>query len=149
MCAELDEHECDERRQIYSTDVGDLERQFALLREQLYKERLHQVDQRLSSLRSEEAPEYLTPLNQLQESYSVRLEVSAITCQLKIQTINTMHEAELLAAKQNFEVSWLSLVPIWDKIIHEIITFILIVSVCIIATLRIILCNILNFIFSE
>lgn len=101
--SELDEQECDIRRHIYATDVGDLERQFVLLREQLYRERMLQVEERLSAVRSGEASEYLAPLNQLEEAYNIRLEVAEVSRQFRIRNIQTKHEAELIAAKQNYE----------------------------------------------
>ncbi|KAF2367096.1 Sds3-like [Trinorchestia longiramus] len=101
--SDLDEQECDERRLMYATDVADLEKQFSVLREQLYRERLNQVEERLSSVRKGEAAEYLTPLNQLREAYTVRLEVADVMRKFRLKNIHNKYEAELLAANQNYE----------------------------------------------
>ncbi|XP_069948309.1 breast cancer metastasis-suppressor 1-like protein isoform X4 [Cherax quadricarinatus] len=103
--SELDEEECDRRRGEYLTDLSDLERQFSLLREQLYRERVTQVEAKLDEVRVGEATEYLMPLEELQEALRVRLEVACILRQLRLQNISNKHEAELLASKQNFEGS--------------------------------------------
>ncbi|KAA0203958.1 hypothetical protein HAZT_HAZT003895 [Hyalella azteca] len=99
----LDEQECDERRLMYATDVLDLEKQFSILREQLYRERLSQVEERLNSVRKGEAAEYLTPLNQLKEAYTVRLQVADVMKKFRLKNIQNKYEAEIMAANQNYE----------------------------------------------
>lgn len=71
----------------------------------LYRERVTQVEAKLEEVRGGEAAEYLVPLEELQEAMRVRLEVACVLRQLRLQNINNKHEAEVLAAKQNFEVS--------------------------------------------
>lgn len=115
--SELDEEECDRRRGEYLTDLSDLERQFSLLREQLYRERVTQVEAKLDEVRVGEATEYLMPLEELQEALRVRLEVACILRQLRLQNISNKHEAELLASKQNFENEK---VMLWDTIEGEL-----------------------------
>ncbi|XP_018026044.1 breast cancer metastasis-suppressor 1-like protein isoform X2 [Hyalella azteca] len=101
--SDLDEQECDERRLMYATDVLDLEKQFSILREQLYRERLSQVEERLNSVRKGEAAEYLTPLNQLKEAYTVRLQVADVMKKFRLKNIQNKYEAEIMAANQNYE----------------------------------------------
>lgn len=50
-----------------------------------------------------DAPEYLKPLNQLRENYSVRLEVAEVMKQFKFQNIENQFDAELLASNQNYD----------------------------------------------
>lgn len=64
-----------------------------------------QVEAKLDEVRGGEAAEYLVPLEELQEAMRIRLEVACILRQLRLQNINNKHEAEVLASKQNFEVS--------------------------------------------
>ncbi|MPC40555.1 Breast cancer metastasis-suppressor 1-like protein [Portunus trituberculatus] len=102
--SELDEEECDRRRGEYLTDLTDLERQFSLLREQLYRERVTQVEAKLEEVRLGEAAEYLIPVEELQEGRRVRLEVAHVLRQFRLQNITNKYEAEKSASQQNFEV---------------------------------------------
>ncbi|KAK4307052.1 hypothetical protein Pmani_021158 [Petrolisthes manimaculis] len=115
--SELDEEECDRRRGEYLTDLNDLERQFSLLREQLYRERVTQVEAKLEEVRVGVAPEYLIPLEELQDAMRVRLEVAYVLRQFRLQNINNKHEAELMASQQNFENEK---VMLWDSIESEL-----------------------------
>ncbi|XP_045124143.1 breast cancer metastasis-suppressor 1-like protein isoform X5 [Portunus trituberculatus] len=102
--SELDEEECDRRRGEYLTDLTDLERQFSLLREQLYRERVTQVEAKLEEVRLGEAAEYLIPVEELQEGRRVRLEVAHVLRQFRLQNITNKYEAEKSASQQNFEL---------------------------------------------
>ncbi|XP_063596737.1 breast cancer metastasis-suppressor 1-like protein [Penaeus indicus] len=115
--SELDEEECDRRRGEYLSDLSDLEQQFSMLREQLYRERVTQVEAKLDEVRIEQAAEYLIPLEELREAMRVRLEVACILRQYRLQNINNKHEAEMLASKQNFENEK---VMLWDAIESEL-----------------------------
>lgn len=115
--SELDEEECDRRRGEYLTDLSDLERQFSLLREQLYRERVTQVEGKLEEVRHGGAGEYLGPLEELEEGMRIRLEVSCVLRQYRLNNINNKHEAELVAAKQNYENEK---VMLWDLIEGEL-----------------------------
>ena len=48
----MDVEECDKKRDEYVDDLTDLEKQFAILREQLYRERITQVVGRIRLIRS-------------------------------------------------------------------------------------------------
>jgi len=115
--SELDEEECDRRRGEYLTDLSDLERQFSLLREQLYRERVTQVEGKLEEVRHGGAGEYLGPLEELEEGMRIRLEVACVLRQYRLNNINNKHEAELVAAKQNYENEK---VMLWDLIESEL-----------------------------
>merc|ERR1712106_621485 len=78
------------------------EGQFAILREQLYRERLTQIESKLEEVKNGRANEYLQPLEELQENMRVQLEVGSILRQLRQENIECKHEAETLAANQNF-----------------------------------------------
>lgn len=89
-----------------STDMADLEKQFLALKEQLYYERLSQVEHKLDEVKAGRAQEYLQPLEELQEIMSYRTEVAAVLRELKLTNVQCQHDAEMLAARQNKEVSW-------------------------------------------
>ncbi len=55
-------------------------------------------------MKSGKAPEYLQPLEELQVNVKNRLEVGDVLRQLRMTNINCKHEAEVLAAEQNFAV---------------------------------------------
>lgn len=98
---ELDEVECNRRRNECVDDMIELERQFSEIREQLYKERLNQIESKLEEVAAGKAFEYLEPLNQLQEQMHVRTHVAGILKDLRIKTCQTKHESEELAANQH------------------------------------------------
>merc|ERR1719414_2832320 len=64
--SDMDVEECDKKRVEYSDDLTDLEKQFAILREQLYRERITQIEAKLNEVRAGQAPDYLQPLEELQ-----------------------------------------------------------------------------------
>nr|CAD7410784.1 unnamed protein product [Timema poppensis] len=102
--SEMDEEECERRRSECMENLMDLERQFTLLREQLYRERITQVDTKLSEVRSGRAQEYLQPLEQLQENMRIRTEVAGILREFRLTNIRNKFEAEEQASRQNYEV---------------------------------------------
>ncbi|XP_022899964.1 breast cancer metastasis-suppressor 1-like protein [Onthophagus taurus] len=108
--SEMDEGECERRRTECMENLSDLERQFTLLRELLYKERIAQVDHQLQEVKGGRSQEYLGPLQELQENMFVRTEVAGILRQLRLTNIRNKFEAEEQAALQNFEseksLSW-------------------------------------------
>ncbi|XP_077295635.1 breast cancer metastasis-suppressor 1-like protein [Arctopsyche grandis] len=116
--SEMDEGECERRRNECMEIIVDLERQFTGLREQLYKERVNQVDFQLSEIRGGRSREYLGPLQRLQENMRSRIEVAGILRKLRIENVNNKFEAEQQAASQNFN-SEKSLA--WDAIHDELI----------------------------
>ncbi|KAK5643468.1 hypothetical protein RI129_007313 [Pyrocoelia pectoralis] len=88
--SEMDEDECETRRNECMQNLSDLEHQFTFLREQLY-------------LKGGRSQEYLGPLQELQENMRIRTEVAGILRQLRLANIRNKFDAEEQAAKQNFE----------------------------------------------
>lgn len=80
-----------------------MERQFNILKEQLYTERIHLVEWELSEVKVGRSQEYLQPLQQLEEQLAQRKEVTDKLKAFRIENINHKHESELQAAKQHFE----------------------------------------------
>lgn len=101
--SEMDEGECEQRRNECMDNLTDLERQFSLLREQLYRERIAQVDHQLAEVKSGRSQEYLIPLQQLQDDMRIRTEVASILRQLRLANIRNKYDAEEQAARQNLE----------------------------------------------
>ncbi|XP_043284132.1 breast cancer metastasis-suppressor 1-like protein isoform X2 [Venturia canescens] len=101
--SEMDEDECERRRTECMENLVDLERQFTLLKEQLYRERITQVDTKLGEVRIGKSEEYLIPLERLKENMKTKTEVAGILKQLRLQNIHNKFLAEEQAAQQNFE----------------------------------------------
>jgi len=101
--SDMDATECEKKRVEYIDDLTDLEKQFAILREQLYRERVTQIENKLAEVKAGRAPEYLQPLEELQINMKNRMEVSSIMRELRLTNINCKFEAESLATEQNFE----------------------------------------------
>ena len=70
----------------------------------LYRERITQIQAKLSEVKEGKASEYLQPLEELQVNMKNRLETGSILKELRQTTIQCKFEAEALAADQNFEV---------------------------------------------
>lgn len=102
--SEMDEGECARRRAECMEDISELEHQFSLLREQLYQERITQVDTQLIEVKGGKSQEYLGPLQRLEENKRTRTEVAGILRQLRMTNIRNKSEAEEQAALQNLEV---------------------------------------------
>ncbi|CAH1098657.1 unnamed protein product [Psylliodes chrysocephalus] len=101
--SEMDEGECETRRTTLLQHVQDLENQFGHLREQLYRERLTQVEMQLAEVKTGKSPDYLISLHELQDNMRIRTEVAGVLRQLRLQNIGNQYEAEEQAARQNFE----------------------------------------------
>lgn len=101
--SEMDEGECETRRNECMQNLSDLEHQFTCLREQLYRERIAQVNHQLQEVKGGRSQEYLGPLQELQENMRIRTEVAGILRQLRLANIRNKYDAEEQAAKQNFE----------------------------------------------
>lgn len=101
--SDMDATECEKKRLEYIDDLTDLEKQFAILREQLYRERVTQIENKLAEVRAGRAPEYLQPLEELQINMKNRMEVSTVMRELRLSNINCKFEAEQLATQQNYE----------------------------------------------
>ena len=96
--------ECEKKRAQYIEDLTELENQFSVLREQLYRERSTQISAKLEEVKAGRATEYLQPLEELQINMKNRLEVGSTLLEFRLSNIECKYEAEKLAARQNFEV---------------------------------------------
>lgn len=76
--SEMDEGECETRRNELLQHVQDLEGQFSMLREQLYRERIAQVDLQLTEVRAGRSPEYVNKLQELHDNMQSRTKVSSM-----------------------------------------------------------------------
>lgn len=92
--------------------AANLERQFGILREQLYCERINQVDTQLSDIRGGRSQEYLGPLQELNENLRTRTEVASVLRRLQSENIQHKFDSEELAALQHFEVYSLQIVRV-------------------------------------
>lgn len=101
--SDMDEAECERKRNDCMDNLSDLETQFNQLREQLYRERLAQVEHQLIEVKGGRSQDYLGPLSELQENMRVRTEVAGILRQLRLTNIRNKFEAEEQAARQNME----------------------------------------------
>lgn len=82
-----------------------MEHQFTILREQLYQERIKQIDMNLNDVRNGRSLEYLEPLKQLTETMQNRIEVAGVLKQYRMENINHKFWAEDQGAHQHFEVN--------------------------------------------
>ena len=100
--SDMDVEECEKKREEFIDDLSELESQFAVLREQLYRERLSQIEPKLEEVKCGRAVEYLQPLEELQENMRLQLEVGQILRKLRQENIQIKFEAEVDAANQNY-----------------------------------------------
>ncbi|XP_032237215.2 breast cancer metastasis-suppressor 1-like protein-A isoform X2 [Nematostella vectensis] len=105
----IDETENERRRTECLDDMADLERQFTELKEQLYHERLNQVEKKLEEVASELANEYVGPLAELKEMCEIRIEVSGILRDCRLENVKNKYNADEQAALQHFESEKLAL----------------------------------------
>ncbi|XP_052866963.1 breast cancer metastasis-suppressor 1-like protein [Anopheles cruzii] len=101
--SEMSEGECERRRSSCLENLTNLEKQFTILKEQLYKERMHQVDHQLLEVRNGRSQEYLVPLQRLADKMNTRMEVAEVLKNYRIQNIENKFAAERQAAYQHFE----------------------------------------------
>ncbi|XP_077996343.1 breast cancer metastasis-suppressor 1-like protein [Glandiceps talaboti] len=101
--SDMDEGICEQRRGECLDDMTDLERQFTDLKEQLYMERLSQVEAKLIEVKAGQAEEYLKPLQELEENMHIRTQVAGIARQLRQANIKNKYDCEEKAAKENHE----------------------------------------------
>ena len=83
--------------------TGDLERQFIILKDLLYSERINLVDWELSEVKVGRSQEYLQPLQQLEEQLGQRKEVVDKLRSFRLENINHKFESKLQAAQQHYE----------------------------------------------
>lgn len=101
--SEIDEEESERRKALIMNDLTELEKQFINLREQLYQARRERVVSKLDEVKAGKAPEYLQPLEDLQDQMRIRTEVAGVLKELRLKNIRCQCDAEQLAATQNFD----------------------------------------------
>lgn len=101
--SEIDEEESERRKADIMNVLTELERQFVSLREQLYQARRERVISKLDEVKAGKAPEYLQPLEDLQDQMRIRTEVAGILKELRLKNIRCQYDAEQLAVKQNYD----------------------------------------------
>ncbi|XP_076833718.1 breast cancer metastasis-suppressor 1-like protein-A [Brachyhypopomus gauderio] len=101
--SEMDDVDCERRRTECLDEMTNLEKQFTDLKDQLYKERLSQVDAKLQEVTSGKAPEYLEPLANLQENMQIRTKVAGIYRELCLESVKHKYDCEIQAAFQHWE----------------------------------------------
>ncbi|XP_052475542.1 breast cancer metastasis-suppressor 1-like protein-A isoform X2 [Carassius gibelio] len=101
--SEMDDEDCERRRMECLDEMTNLEKQFTDLKDQLYKERLSQVDAKLQEVMSGKAPEYLEPLANLQENMQIRTKVAGIYRELCLESVKNKYDCEIQAAFQHWE----------------------------------------------
>ena len=72
------------------------------MREQLYRERLTQIETKQEEVKTGLATEYIQPLDELQENLRVQLDVGLVLRRLRQENIECKYDAEQLAANQNY-----------------------------------------------
>ncbi|XP_049875202.1 breast cancer metastasis-suppressor 1-like protein [Pectinophora gossypiella] len=119
--SEMDEGECERRRNECLDNLANLERQFTVLREQLYNERVKHVEYQLAEVRGGRSQEYLGPLRSLQENMRIRIEVAGVLKQMRIENIKHKYEAEEQAAHQHFKSEkWLTYESMREEFLEKI-----------------------------
>ncbi|XP_026197971.1 breast cancer metastasis-suppressor 1-like protein-A [Anabas testudineus] len=101
--SEMDDEDCERRRMECLDEMTTLEKQFTDLKEQLYKERLSQVDIKLQEVMAGCAQEYLEPLANLQENMQIRTKVAGIYRELCLESVKNKYDCEIQAACQHWE----------------------------------------------
>ncbi|XP_029900273.1 breast cancer metastasis-suppressor 1-like protein-A isoform X3 [Myripristis murdjan] len=87
--SEMDEEDCERRRMECLDEMSNLEKQFTDLKDQLYRERVSQVNSKLAEVEAGRAAEYLEPLAGLLESMQVRTKVAGKTHTLLLSHTHT------------------------------------------------------------
>ncbi|KAM8737112.1 breast cancer metastasis-suppressor 1-like protein-A [Acanthopagrus latus] len=101
--SEMDEEDCERRRIECLDEMCNLEKQFTDLKDQLYRERLSQVNSKLAEVEAGRAAEYLEPLAVLLENMQVRTKVAGIYRELCLESVKNKYECETQAASQHWE----------------------------------------------
>ncbi|XP_055609233.1 breast cancer metastasis-suppressor 1-like protein [Uranotaenia lowii] len=119
--SEMSEGECERRRADCLDNLTNLEKQFAILKEQLYKEKLKQVEQQLHEIRDGRSQEYVEPLKRLANNMNARKEVAEILKNFRMDNIRHKFESELQAARQHFESEkQLAMDTIYEELMEKI-----------------------------
>ncbi|KAI5749292.1 hypothetical protein M8J76_006195 [Diaphorina citri] len=101
--SEMDYEENERKRKMCLEHILFLEKKFLGLREQLYRERIVEVESKLNEVELGQAKEYLLPLQKLQDNMRIRTEVAAILRQYKLNNVQNQYNAEEQATRQNLE----------------------------------------------
>uniref|UniRef100_A0A3Q1ERM0 BRMS1 like transcriptional repressor n=1 Tax=Acanthochromis polyacanthus TaxID=80966 RepID=A0A3Q1ERM0_9TELE len=101
--SEMDEEDCERRRMECLDEMSNLEKQFTDLKDQLYRERLSQVNSKLAEVEAGRAAEYLEPLAVLLENMQVRTKVAGIYRELCLESVKNKYHCEIQAACQHWE----------------------------------------------
>uniref|UniRef100_A0A671NN35 Breast cancer metastasis-suppressor 1-like protein-A n=1 Tax=Sinocyclocheilus anshuiensis TaxID=1608454 RepID=A0A671NN35_9TELE len=101
--SDMDDEDCERRRMECLDEMTNLEKQFTDLKDQLYKERLSQVDLKLQEVTAGSAAEYLEPLATLQENMQIRTKVAGIYRELCLESVRNKYDCEMQAASQHWE----------------------------------------------
>uniref|UniRef100_A0A7N8XI30 BRMS1 like transcriptional repressor a n=1 Tax=Mastacembelus armatus TaxID=205130 RepID=A0A7N8XI30_9TELE len=101
--SEMDEEDCERRRMECLDEMSNLEKQFSDLKDQLYRERLSQVNSKLAEVEAGRAAEYLEPLAVLLENMQVRTKVAGIYRELCLESVKNKYQCEIQAACQHWE----------------------------------------------
>ncbi|XP_008305551.1 breast cancer metastasis-suppressor 1-like protein-A [Cynoglossus semilaevis] len=101
--SEMDEEDCERRRTECLDEMSNLEKQFTDLKDQLYRERLSQVNSKLTEVEAGRAAEYLDPLAVLLENMQVRTKVAGIYKDLCLESVKNKYQCEIQAACQHCE----------------------------------------------
>eukprot|EP00794_Sanderia_malayensis_P020645 gene20645-22681_t len=99
----MDEVETEQKRLKYKDDIADLEKQFADLKEQLYMEKIEQVEKQLIEVQTNTASEYVIPMRELEESSMIRGEVAGHLKEFKFISLEHKFKAEIQAVEQHFK----------------------------------------------
>uniref|UniRef100_A0A3B4UZL4 Breast cancer metastasis-suppressor 1-like a n=1 Tax=Seriola dumerili TaxID=41447 RepID=A0A3B4UZL4_SERDU len=99
----MDEEDCERRRMECLDEMSNLEKQFTDLKDQLYRERLSQVNSKLAEVEAGRAAEYLEPLAVLLENMQVRTKVAGIYRELCLESVKNKYQCEIQAACQHWE----------------------------------------------
>ncbi|XP_069494530.1 breast cancer metastasis-suppressor 1-like protein isoform X2 [Ambystoma mexicanum] len=100
---EMDDEDCERRRMECLDEMTNLEKEFTDLKDQLYKERLNQVDSKLQEVSAGKGPEYLEPLATLQDNMQIRTKVAGIYRELCLESVKNKYDCEIQAARQHCE----------------------------------------------
>ena len=117
VLAPIDIFECEKRANECIAELHELERQFKLIKGQLCKERIAELEKKKIEIREERAEEYTSNLAILKNNLKNKLEVTDVLKEFRILNINNKYLAEEQAARQNFESEKTLL---WDKMSFKI-----------------------------
>ncbi|XP_011505338.1 PREDICTED: breast cancer metastasis-suppressor 1-like protein isoform X3 [Ceratosolen solmsi marchali] len=101
--SEMDEDECEQRKIECLDNLVDLERQFYLLREKIYEEKISQIEKNLIEIRAEKSEDYLKHVEHLKEIMKTKEAVAEVLKKYRLDNISNLFLSEELAAAQNLD----------------------------------------------